>query len=275
MNRSGLRRLLIMQQDLRVNLECGKGENMELSGKTALVTGAGRGIGAAIAKKLADKGATVIINYSGNYKAAQDTLDDIAADGNKAEIYKCNVADYEEVEQMIQYVVQKYKKIDILINNAGITRDGLIMRMSEKDFDDVIDVNLKGTFNCIRHVARQMIKQRCGRIVNMSSVVGIAGNAGQVNYAASKAGVIGITKSAAKELAARGITVNAIAPGYIDTDMTRVLSDDIKDGIVSQIPLKRMGQVSDIADAAVFLVSDRASYITGQVLSVDGGMNML
>lgn len=275
MNRSGLRRLLIMQQDLRVNLECGKGENMELSGKTALVTGAGRGIGAAIAKKLADKGATVIINYSGNDKAAQDTLDDIAADGNKAEIYKCNVADYEEVEQMIQYVVQKYKKIDILINNAGITRDGLIMRMSEKDFDDVIDVNLKGTFNCIRHVARQMIKQRCGRIVNMSSVVGIVGNAGQVNYAASKAGVIGITKSAAKELAARGITVNAIAPGYIDTDMTRVLSDDIKDGIVSQIPLKRMGQVSDIADAAVFLVSDRASYITGQVLSVDGGMNML
>ena len=275
MNRSGLRRLLIMQQDLRVNLECGKGENMELSGKTALVTGAGRGIGAAIAKKLADKGATVIINYSGNDKAAQDTLDDIAADGNKAEIYKCNVADYEEVEQMIQYVVQKYKKIDILINNAGITRDGLIMRMSEKDFDDVIDVNLKGTFNCIRHVARQMIKQRCGRIVNMSSVVGIAGNAGQVNYAASKAGVIGITKSAAKELAARGITVNAIAPGYIDTDMTRVLSDDIKDGIVSQIPLKRMGQVADIADAAVFLVSDRASYITGQVLSVDGGMNML
>ena len=275
MNRSGLWRLLIMQQDLRVNLECGKGENMELSGKTALVTGAGRGIGAAIAKKLADKGATVIINYSGNDKAAQDTLDDIAADGNKAEIYKCNVADYEEVEQMIQYVVQKYKKIDILINNAGITRDGLIMRMSEKDFDDVIDVNLKGTFNCIRHVARQMIKQRCGRIVNMSSVVGIAGNAGQVNYAASKAGVIGITKSAAKELAARGITVNAIAPGYIDTDMTRVLSDDIKDGIVSQIPLKRMGQVSDIADAAVFLVSDRASYITGQVLSVDGGMNML
>lgn len=275
MNRSGLRRLLIMQQDLRVNLECGKGENMELSGKTALVTGAGRGIGAAIAKKLADKGATVIINYSGNDKAAQDTLDDIAADGNKAEIYKCNVADYEEVEHMIQYVVQKYKKIDILINNAGITRDGLIMRMSEKDFDDVIDVNLKGTFNCIRHVARQMIKQRCGRIVNMSSVVGIAGNAGQVNYAASKAGVIGITKSAAKELAARGITVNAIAPGYIDTDMTRVLSDDIKDGIVSQIPLKRMGQVSDIADAAAFLVSDRASYITGQVLSVDGGMNML
>lgn len=275
MNRSGLRRLLIMQQDLRGNLECGKGENMELSGKTALVTGAGRGIGAAIAKKLADKGATVIINYSGNDKTAQDTLDDIAADGNKAEIYKCNVADYEEVEHMIQYVVQKYKKIDILINNAGITRDGLIMRMSEKDFDDVIDVNLKGTFNCIRHVARQMIKQRCGRIVNMSSVVGIAGNAGQVNYAASKAGVIGITKSAAKELAARGITVNAIAPGYIDTDMTRVLSDDIKDGIVSQIPLKRMGQVSDIADAAVFLVSDRASYITGQVLSVDGGMNML
>lgn len=275
MNRSGLRRLLIMQQDLRVNLECGKGENMELSGKTALVTGAGRGIGAAIAKKLADKGATVIINYSGNDKAAQDTLDDITADGNKAEIYKCNVADYEEVEQMIQYVVQKYKKIDILINNAGITRDGLIMRMSEKDFDEVIDVNLKGTFNCIRHVARQMIKQRCGRIVNMSSVVGIAGNAGQINYAASKAGVIGITKSAAKELAARGITVNAIAPGYIDTDMTRVLSDDIKDSIVSQIPLKKMGQVSDIADAAVFLVSDMASYITGQVLSVDGGMNML
>ena len=170
--------------------------------------------------------------------------------------------------------VEIYKKIDILVNNAGVTKDGLMMKMSEEDFDKVLSVNLKGTFNCIRHVSRQMLKQRSGRIINMSSVVGLAGNAGQVNYAASKAGVIGVTKSAAKELASRGITVNAIAPGYIDTDMTSVLSDSVKEGILSAIPLGRMGSVKDIADMAVFLASDRASYITGQVISVDGGMNI-
>lgn len=245
-----------------------------LSGKTALVTGAGRGIGAQIAKSFAAEGAVVIVNYSGNEQAAAKTVADIEAAGGAAESYKCNVADYTACAQMINYVVEKYGKLDILVNNAGITRDGLLMRMSEEDFDSVINVNLKGTFNCIKNVSRQMLKQRSGRIINMSSVVGIAGNAGQVNYAASKAGVIGITKSAAKEMASRGITVNAIAPGYIDTDMTSVLSDSVKENIMSAIPLGRMGNVSDIAETAVFLASDAASYITGQVISVDGGMNI-
>lgn len=246
----------------------------KLSGKTALVTGAGRGIGAQIAKSFAAEGATVIVNYSGNEQAAAKTVADIEAAGGSAESYKCNVADYEASAQMISYVVEKYGKLDILVNNAGITRDGLLMRMSEEDFDSVINVNLKGTFNCIKNVSKQMLKQRSGRIINMSSVVGIAGNAGQVNYAASKAGVIGITKSAAKEMASRGITVNAIAPGYIDTDMTSVLSDSVKENIMAAIPLGRIGNVSDIAETAVFLASDAASYITGQVISVDGGMNI-
>lgn len=245
-----------------------------LSGKIALVTGAGRGIGAQIAKDFAAEGATVVVNYSGNEQAAAQTVSDIEAAGGTAESYKCNVADCEESAKMINYVVEKYGKLDILVNNAGITRDGLLMRMSEEDFDSVINVNLKGTFNCIKNVSRQMLKQRSGRIINMSSVVGIAGNAGQVNYAASKAGVIGITKSAAKEMASRGITVNAIAPGYIDTDMTSVLSDAVKENIMAAIPLGRIGNVSDIAQTAVFLASDAASYITGQVISVDGGMNI-
>ena len=245
-----------------------------LEGKVALVTGAGRGIGRAIAKALAKEGATVIVNYGGNEVAAQETVDSIVADGGSAEKYKCDVSDFAAVGEMIQYVVEKYKKLDILVNNAGITKDGLMMKMSEEDFDSVLAVNLKGTFNCIRNVSRQMLKQRSGRIINMSSVVGLAGNAGQVNYAASKAGVIGVTKSAAKELASRGITVNAIAPGYIDTDMTSVLSDSVKETVLSAIPLGRMGAVEDIAEMAVFLASDKASYITGQVISVDGGMNI-
>lgn len=245
-----------------------------LSGKIALVTGAGRGIGAQIAKSFAAEGATVVVNYSGSEQAAAKTVSDIEAAGGIAESYKCNVADYNAAAQMINYIVEKYEKLDILVNNAGITRDGLLMRMSEEDFDSVINVNLKGTFNCIKNVSRQMLKQRTGRIINMSSVVGIAGNAGQVNYAASKAGVIGITKSAAKEMASRGITVNAIAPGYIDTDMTNVLSDAVKENIMSAIPLGRIGSVADIAETAVFLASEAASYITGQVISVDGGMNI-
>lgn len=242
--------------------------------KVALVTGAGRGIGAAVAKRLALEGARVIVNYSGNDKSADETVAHIICDGGQAEKYKCQVDSYEETEKMIAYIIDKYERIDVLVNNAGITRDGLVMRMSEEDFDRVIDVNLKGTFNCIRHVSRHMIKQRYGRIINMSSVVGISGNAGQVNYSASKAGVIGITKSAAKELASRRITVNAIAPGYIDTDMTKVLSDKQKDTVLSLIPLSRMGDVSDISNAVAFLASDEASYITGQVISVDGGMNI-
>ena len=246
----------------------------DLMGKVALITGAGRGIGAAIAKELAECGAAVIINYGGNIQAAENVLNDIVSAHGTGEIYKCNVADYEAVGEMIKDIITRYGKIDILVNNAGITRDGLVMRMSETDFDEVIDVNLKGTFNTIRHASRYMLKQRQGRIINMSSVVGIAGNAGQVNYAASKAGVIGITKSAAKELATKGITVNAIAPGYIDTDMTRVLSDDVKEAVLNTIPLKRMGNTSDIAKTVAFLASDDASYITGQVISVDGGMNI-
>ena len=182
------------------------------------------------------------------------------------------MADYDACEAFIKEVIDQFGRIDILVNNAGITKDGLIMRMSEEDFTNVVDVNLKGTFHCIRFASRQMMKQRSGRIINMSSVVGISGNAGQINYAASKAGVIGMTKSAAKELASRGITVNAIAPGYIETDMTNVLSDKVKEETMKQIPLGRLGQTGDIAAAAAFLASDEAGYITGQVLAVDGGM---
>lgn len=246
----------------------------ELAGKVALITGAGRGIGAEIAKYFAREGATVIVNYSGNEQAAAQTVEALADFGVPAESCRCNVADYNACAEMIACVVEKYKRIDILVNNAGITRDGLMMRMSEEDFDSVLDTNLKGTFNCMRHAARPMLKQRSGRMINMSSVVGLAGNAGQVNYAASKAGVIGVTKSAAKELASRGITVNAVAPGYIDTDMTSVLPDAVKQNIVSAIPLNRMGTVRDIAETVLFLASDRAAYITGQVISVDGGMNI-
>lgn len=247
---------------------------MDLSKKVALITGAGRGIGAAIAKELASKGAYVVINYSGNDEAAKLTLKEVEELGGKGELYKCNVSDFAQVEDMIKSIISKHNRIDILVNNAGITKDDLVMKMTEEEFDKVIDVNLKGTFNTIRHVTKYMLKQRSGRIINMSSVVGILGNAGQVNYSASKAGVIGITKSTAKELASRNITVNAIAPGYIDTDMTRVLKDEVKSSIVNTIPLKRMGQVSDIAKTVAFLVSDYASYITGQVISVDGGMSI-
>ena len=245
-----------------------------LNGKIALVTGASRGIGREIALGLASEGATVIINYNGSREKAEETVKLIEEKGGKAEIYGCSVADFNAVAEMIQHVITNYGKLDILVNNAGITRDGLMMKMSEEDFDDVIATNLKGSFNCIRHVSRQMIKQRSGRIINISSVVGVAGNAGQVNYAASKAGIIGITKSAARELAARGITVNAIAPGYIDTEMTQVLSESVKEKVLEQIPLNRMGNASDIAEMTAFLASEKASYITGQVICVDGGMNM-
>lgn len=245
-----------------------------LEGKIAVVTGASRGIGKAIAKKLASQGATVVVNYNGSAGKAEEVKLEIESAGGKADTMQCNVADFTACERFIKDIVEKHGRIDILVNNAGITRDGLMMRMSEADFADVIDTNLKGTFHCIRFASRQMMKQRSGRIINMSSVVGIAGNAGQVNYSASKAGVIGMTKSAAKELASRGITVNAIAPGFIETDMTSVLSDKVKEATLAQIPLARLGQGEDIAAAAAFLASDEASYITGQVLNVDGGMQM-
>ena len=243
-----------------------------LNGKIAVVTGASRGIGKAIAMKFAQLGATVVINYNGSAQKAEEVKQSIIADGGRAVIKQCNVADYDACEAFIKEVIDQFGRIDILVNNAGITKDGLIMRMSEEDFTSVVDVNLKGTFHCIRFASRQMMQQRSGRIINMSSVVGISGNAGQINYAASKAGVIGMTKSAAKELASRGITVNAIAPGYIETDMTNVLSDKVKEETMKQIPLGRLGQTGDIAAAAAFLASDEAGYITGQVLAGDGGM---
>lgn len=245
-----------------------------LDGKIAVVTGASRGIGKAIAKKLASLGATVIINYNGSADKAEDVRQEILTEGGSAEAMQCDVSDFVACETFFKDVISRFGRIDILINNAGITKDGLLLRMSEEDFSKVLDVNLKGAFNCIRFSARQMMKQRYGRIVNMASVVGIAGNAGQVNYAASKAGVIGLTKSAAKELASRGITINAIAPGMIETDMTRDLTDKVKDEMAKQIPLRRFGQAEDVAEAAAFLVSDSAAYITGQVLHVDGGMVM-
>ena len=243
-----------------------------LDGKIAVVTGASRGIGRAIALELASRGAFVVVNYNGSKDRAEEVKQEIEAAGGKAEVYQCNVSDFEKCQAFIQDVIKTYGRLDILVNNAGITRDGLLMKMSEADFDSVIETNLKGTFNTIRFASRQMLKQRSGRIINMSSVVGIAGNAGQANYASSKAGVIGLTKAVARELASRGITVNAIAPGFIETEMTEVLSDAVKEASVAQIPLGRFGKPEDIAKTAAFLASDDAGYITGQVIQVDGGM---
>ena len=245
-----------------------------LEEKIAVVTGASRGIGRAIAKELALKGAFVIVNYNGSKQAADETVNEITQAGGKAVGVQCNVADAAECEAFINNIISEYGRIDILVNNAGIVRDNLLMRISEKDFDAVIDTNLKGTFHTMRLVARPMLRQRSGRIINLASVVGISGNAGQVNYAASKAGIIGMTKSAAKELASRGITVNAVAPGFIETEMTEVLSDKLKEEMRGQIPLARMGQPEDVAKAVAFLASESAAYITGQVLQVDGGMVM-
>lgn len=242
--------------------------------KIAVVTGASRGIGRAIALRLAKEGAFVILNFNGSEERAREAVAEIEAAGGKAEAIRCDVSDFHGAEAFFAEIIKKYGRVDILVNNAGITRDGLLMRMSEEDFDRVIAINLKGAFNCIRHVSRQMIKQRSGRIVNISSVSGVMGNAGQANYCASKAGIIGLTKSAARELSARGITVNAVAPGFIDTEMTRVLSDQVKEHAVGRIPLGHFGRPEDIAEAVAFLASDRAGYITGQVLSVDGGMAM-
>ena len=245
-----------------------------LEEKIAVVTGASRGIGRAIAKELALKGAFVIVNYNGSKQAADETVNEITQAGGKAVGVQCNVADAAECEAFINNIISEYGRIDILVNNAGITRDNLLMKMSEEEFDAVIDTNLKGAFNCIKHVSRQMLKQKGGRIINISSVSGVMGNAGQANYCASKAGVIGLTKSVAREIGSRGITVNAIAPGFIDTEMTAVLPEDVKKAMGEQIPLKRFGTTEDVAQAAVFLASDRAAYITGQVLCVDGGMAM-
>lgn len=243
-----------------------------LTGKVALVTGAGRGIGSEIALTLAAYGADVIVNYNGSKEKAEEVTAQIEAMGRKAKAVQCSVADFEACGQMIADAVAEFGHIDILVNNAGITKDNLVMKMTEADFDAVIDTNLKGTFNTIKHMYRPFLKQKAGRIVNLSSVSGVLGNAGQANYAASKAGVIGLTKSIARELASRNITVNAVAPGFIDTDMTQAMTDTAKEATLAQIPLKRVGTPKDIAETVAFLASDKAAYITGQVISVDGGM---
>ena len=245
-----------------------------LTNKTALVTGASRGIGAAIAKSLAKEGAFVIINYNGSKERADAVAAKITADGGKAAVYGCNVSDYGACEKMAKDIMETYGHLDILVNNAGITRDGLIMKMSEEDFDRVLDTNLKGAFHTIRHASRYFLKQKSGKIINISSVSGVMGNAGQANYSASKAGVIGLTKSVARELASRGITCNAVAPGFIETEMTEAMPEAAREAVKKQIPLQRTGQVSDVAGVAAFLASDLADYITGQVISVDGGMHM-
>lgn len=248
--------------------------SMLLEGKVALVTGASRGIGRAIALQLAAEGAKIAINFAGNTAKAEEVKAEIESNGGEALLVQADVSNAESVEEMVNKVTEKFGKIDILVNNAGITRDGLLMRMKDSDFDEVINTNLKGVFNCTKIVSKLMLKQRSGRIVNMASIVALTGNAGQTNYAAAKAGIIGFSKSAAKEFASRGITVNVVAPGFIETDMTAVLPEKVKEAMLKEIPLARIGEPTDIANAVKFLVSDQASYITGQVIRVDGGMNM-
>ena len=245
-----------------------------LKDKVAIVTGGTRGIGRAIALKLADQGANIVINYRNSDKEAEELKAILEEKGVKVLTVKCDISNFEDSKNLMDKCKEVFGKIDILVNNAGITKDTLIMRMKEEDFDNVIDVNLKGTFNCAKHASAIMLKQRFGKIINMTSVVGIAGNAGQVNYAASKAGVIGLTKSLAKELGSRGITVNAVAPGFINTDMTASLSEKVKEEASKNIPLKRLEDPEDVANLVGFLASDAANYITGQVINVDGGMVM-
>ena len=243
---------------------------MSLNGKTALVTGASRGIGRAIALRLAEDGANVAVIYAGSADKAEAVVNEITALGVNAKAYRCNVADSAAVNETVKAVTTDLGKIDILVNNAGITRDGLMLRMKDEDFDAVLDTNLKGAFNMIRACYSGFIRKKSGRIINISSVSGIMGNAGQANYSASKAGVIGLTKSVARELASRGITCNAVAPGFIQTDMTENLGDN--NPLLNSIPLGRMGKPEDIAAAVAFLASDSAAYITGEVLKVDGGL---
>lgn len=245
-----------------------------LEGKVALVTGASRGIGRAIAIGLAEAGADVVVNYAGSEQAAEEVVRHIEGLGRRSFKVKADVASSAEVEEMVKQTLERFQKIDIMVNNAGITRDNLIMRMKEDEFDQVIDTNLKGVFNCIKAVTRPMMKQRSGKIINISSVVGVLGNAGQANYVAAKAGVIGLTKSAARELASRNIAVNAVAPGFIETDMTDKLTAEQRESMLQQIPFARLGQPEDIARVVRFLASDDSAYMTGQTIHVDGGMYM-
>ncbi len=247
---------------------------MDFTNKTAVVTGGSRGIGLAIATKLAQGGANIAILYVGDESEGIKAKEELSQYGTKVEQYFCDVSDFEASQKVVEQVIKEFGGIDFLINNAGITRDKLILNMDEKDFDAVIGVNLKGTFNMIKHTYKHFMKKRFGRIVSTSSIVGLNGNAGQANYSASKAGIIGLTKSVAKELAGRGVTANAVAPGYIGTDMTNVLSDKIKDAMKAQIPAKRIGTPEDVANVVAFLCSDEASYVTGEVIRVDGGLAM-
>lgn len=247
---------------------------LDIKGKVALVTGGSRGIGKEVAKKLASFGANLIINYTSREEAALETKKEIEDFGVKCMVVKCDVSKSEEVNLMVDDVIKEFGQIDILVNNAGITRDRLLMRMKEEDFDKVIDINLKGVFNCTKAVSKPMMKKKFGKIINMSSVVGIVGNPGQANYCASKAGVIGFTKATAKELASRNININAIAPGFIDTDMTNVLSDDLKNTMLKSIPKNEFGKPEDVANVVAFLASSMSRYVTGQVINVDGGMVM-
>lgn len=245
-----------------------------LKNKVAIITGGSRGIGREIALTLSKYGATVVINYNGSKDKAQEVLEEVKSIGGNGIIYQADVSNFSEVKTMFDFVVEEFKTIDILVNNAGITKDNLIIKMSENDFDQVIATNLAGTFHCLKVASRYMLKQQSGSMINIASISGINGNAGQVNYSAAKAGVIGMTKSLAKELASRGIRVNAVAPGYIRTDMTNVLKEDLKDKIKDMVPLKRLGECSDIAEMVAFLASEKASYITGQTISIDGGLGL-
>ena len=244
------------------------------NGKTAIVTGASRGIGAEIAKQLASQGAKIVVNYSGSQAKAEAVVEEIQQAGGEALAFKADVSDSVAVKSMVDEAIKRFGSVDILVNNAGITRDNLMMRMKDDEWDDVININLKGVFICTKAVTRQMMKQRSGRIVNVASIVGVMGNAGQANYVASKAGVIGLTKTTARELSSRGITANAVAPGFITTDMTDKLSDEVQKAMLDQIPLGRFGEPGDVAKAVLFLASDEASYMTGQTLHLDGGMVM-
>ena len=247
---------------------------MKLIGKTALVTGASRGIGREIALELARQGVDVVVNYAGSEAKAHEVVEEIKGLGREAIAIQCDVSNSESVTDMVKETIDHFGKIDILVNNAGITRDNLLMRMKENEWDDVMNINLKGVFLCTKAVTRQMMKQRYGRIINISSVVGVSGNPGQANYVAAKAGVIGLTKTSAKELASRGITVNAIAPGFITTEMTDQLTEDIQNEMLKMIPLAQFGEPKDIANTVVFLASDDSRYITGQTIHVNGGMVM-
>ena len=245
-----------------------------LTGKVALVTGAGRGIGRQIALTLAKANDFVIVNYNGSRNNAENVVNEITQSGGSAEAIQCNVADAAAADNMVKDVIARHGRVDILVNNAGITRDNLIMRMSEQDFDDVINTNLKGAFHTIRSLSRSFLKQRSGKIINIASVVGITGNAGQANYSASKAGIIGLTKSVAREFATRGICVNAVAPGYIETEMTQALSEEATKGLMQMIPMGKAGTAQNVADLVLFLAGSGSDYITGQVIGVNGGMAM-